>query len=340
MSDLLLPPWVRVSGGRFDFLSNTTAFPSIFNGGLRSVGRAGDRVRVSINTQNASDREDSPNAALLKARRAHLRGQANRIYYTDAGYSMRGSFPAAELLANSDWASGTTSWSTSDSNATLAVTDRVLRSTRASVSGDVQIRAAVVTVVSGAVYAARVMAAAGRGAMDYRLRLGTTAGGTDIAADSSDWIAQGMRTLVGTASGTTMHFSIADGIGSRAIGDYMDFQYVSLSRCALIDGASQTGSDLNIDALPASETGLARYGDWCQIGNQLHMIVASLDSDSSGQGVLHLAYPPRETPSDNAPVIFHQPFGRFVLTGNEGGWDQSPGVFSNHDFELVEALDS
>jgi hypothetical protein len=45
--------------------------------------------------------------------------------------------------------------------------------------------------------------------------------------------------------------------------------------------------------------------------------------------VLHLAYPPRTTPADNAPVIFNTPMGRFVAVSNEGGAEYSPGVFSS-----------
>lgn len=338
--DLFIPPWVRVSGSGYKFISNVAAASSIFTGATRTVDRTGDRVGISISTSGASHRETDPNRAFLETLTAHLRGQSNRLIYCDSSYTPRGSFPATELLTNPTFGDGTTSWSASSANIVLSATDRILRSTRASVSGDETIRAAVATTVSGASYALRVMAFAGLGSMDYRLRLGTSAGGSELASSSSDITSGGMTTLVGTATGTSTHVSIVDGNTGRSIGNFMDFMYVSLSRCALIAGASQTGRTLNIDALPVSTTGLARYGDWVQIGNQLNKVTSSLDSNSSGAGLLQLAYPLRSTPADNSSVIFHQPMGRFISMSNEGGYEVSPGTFTNHQFDFVEALDS
>lgn len=338
MADLILPPWARVSSQRLTHSSSTGSNESIFTSAVRTTNRVGDRVRFGLSTRNASERESGPTRALLSSLAGELRGQSNRLYFTDPSYRKRGSFPTFELLANSEWASGTTSWTTSSANIVLTANDRILRSKRASVSGDETIRAAVATTVSGATYIARAMALAGRGPMDFRLRLGTSAGGTELAADSTDNTAQGLRTLVAAATGTTTHFSIVDGITGRSIGHYMDFAYVSLSRCALVSGASQTGGGIVIDQLPASTNGLARQSDWCQIGNQLCKITAALDSDSSGVGFLQLAYPPRVTPADNAPVIFHQPMGRFAAMSPEHAREDSPGGFSNFELEICEDL--
>jgi hypothetical protein len=340
LPDLFIPPWLRISGGNLGYQSNTAASESIFTQAVRTLDRTGDKVRTSFRTDNASHRETDPTRAFLESFRARLRGQASRVWFGDPAYVQRGSFPASELIANNTFGSGTTGWTTSSANITTAVTDRVLRSTRASVSADETIRAAVATTVSGATYIARVMAFAGRGSMDFRIRLGTTAGGSELAASAADITSGGLATLTAVATGTSTFLSILDGVSGRAIGNYMDFVYVSLTRCALVNGASQTGSSITIDALPVSTSGLARIGDWVQIGNQPCKVVQSLDSDSSGVGLLHLAYPPRTTPADNAPVIFNQPMGRFVAVSNEGGAEYVPGGLSSHDFEFVEALDS
>jgi hypothetical protein len=339
LPDLFIPPWVRISGGSLGYQSNTETAESIFTQAVRSLDRTGDKVRLAFRTDNASHRETDPTRAFLEALRARMRGQASRVWYGDPAYVQRGSFPSGELLTNGTF-SGTTGWTTSSANITLAASDRILRSTRVSVSGDETIRSAAVTTVSGATYIARVMAYAGRGAMDFRLRLGTSAGGSELSATAADITSGGLSTLAGTATGTTTYFSVVDGVSGRSIGGYMDFAFFSLSRCALVNGASQTSSSINIDALPVSTAGLARVGDWVQIGNQPCKIVQALDSDSSGAGVLHLAYPPRSTPADNAPVIFNTPMGRFVAVSNEGGAEYTPGGFSNHEFEFVEALDS
>jgi hypothetical protein len=340
LPDLFIPPWLRISGGALGYQSNTEASESIFTQAVRTLDRTGDKVRLRLRTDNASHVETDPTRSFLEALRARMRGQASRVWYGDPAYTQRGSFPSAELLTNGTFGSGATGWTPSSANISLAVTDRILRSTRISVSADETIRSAALTTVTGASYIARVMAYAGRGAMDLRLRLGTSAGGSELAATPADITSGGLASLVATATGTSTFFSVVDGVSGRAIGNYMDFAFFSLSRCALVNGGSQVSSSINIDALPASSSGLARAGDWVQIGNQVCKVVQSLDSDSSGAGVLHLAYPPRTTPADNAPVIFNLPMSRFVATSNDGGAEYSPGGLSSHEFEFVEALDS
>lgn len=340
LPDLFIPPWLRISGGSLGYQSNTEASESIFTQAVRTLDRTGDKVRMALRIDNASHREADPHRAFLEALRARMRGQASRVWYGDPAYVQRGSFPSGELLPNGTFGSGTAGWSTSSANISIAATDRILRSTRVSVSADETIRSAALTTVNGATYIARVMAYAGRGAMDFRIRMGTTAGGSELGVSAADITSGGLASLVVTATGISSFFSVLDGVSGRSIGGYMDFAFCSVSRCALVNGASQVGSAINVDALPASSSGLARAGDWVQIGNQVCKVVQSLDSDASGAGVLHLAYPPRVTPSDNAPVIFNLPMSRFVAVSNEGGAEYAPGGLSSHEFEFVEALDS
>lgn len=91
-------------------------------------------------------------------------------------------------------------------------------------------------------------------------------------------------------------------------------------------GSSQTGPALFVKGLPASTSGLLLYGDWVQIGNQLCMVAAPLNSDAAGLGHLQLAWPLRTPPSDNTPVIIHQPMGRFMFTGQLPEWLNAPGI--------------
>jgi hypothetical protein len=337
--DILIPPWVRVSGGRLNFLSNTASAASIFTGAVQTLDRTGDRVAFSFRTQNANRREDAPTGAFLESLAAWLRGQSARVLCTDPAYRPRGSFPAGELLSNPTF-DGTRGWTASSAGISISSTDRVLRSVRVNTSTDETIRADVATTVNGATYALRVFARPSYGTMDFRLRAGTSAGGNELG-ETTDQTTPGMKTFVFAATGTSTHVSIVDGTTSRSIGYFMDFAYVSLSRCARVNGASQTGTNLVIDQLPVSTVGLARMGDWVQIENQLYKLAGSLDSDSSGNGVLQLTYPPRSNvgPADNAAVIFHEPMGRFVASTNEHGYECEPGVFTGHDFAFIEALD-
>lgn len=523
----MIPPWVRISGGRYDFDSNTAAFPSIFTGAVSAVGRTGDKVRVSFTSQNTAHSEDAPTRALLSAIRARLRGQANLIWYTDPGYSPRGSFPAAELLTNNTFASGTTGW-TSQSNTTISVADRTLRAQRNSVTGNSFSIRQQVTTTQYAPYVLRFFVQPGRGSYAS----GFTA--YDFSASERIGSAATSGFIVGShvARSTTVTPALLDETLSALLaGDYFHVPYASYARCALVDNGpnllrrsdelgtspwsatrasvtanattapdgtstaesivedstagqthfishssvtvasatgdfsfsaalkagsrtwcalwlqentgstaavvyfnlsagsvgvvntgtnwsnvrgfaaslgndwyhctlvarktnaatslsgliliaesnndgvfdgngsgniyawratlaqssvptrlvqtttaaqaatAQTGPGYYTKGWPASTNGLLLMDDWVQIGNQLNKVVAPVNSDAAGKAYLQLAYPQRTAPSDNDPVIIHQPFSRFIAMSNEGGYDFRP-KFADHQFELVEALTS
>ncbi len=50
----------------------------------------------------------------------------------------------------------------------------------------------------------------------------------------------------------------------------------------LVSGASQTGKSLITDGWNAGELGLLLAGDYFQVGTELKMVTASVDSDSAG----------------------------------------------------------
>lgn len=89
---------------------------------------------------------------------------------------------------------------------------------------------------------------------------------------------------------------------------------------------------------PVSTNGLLLPGDWVQIGAQLLMVTAPLNSDSGGRAILHAAPALREAPEHNAPVIVTQPMGRFMLDEEATGWSNAPGyVTPSIDFAFVES---
>jgi hypothetical protein len=114
---------------------------------------------------------------------------------------------------------------------------------------------------------------------------------------------------------------------------------LSQSTTAPVTSAPQTGAGLYLKGLPPGVNGLLLPGDRVQIGNQLCEVVSPLNSDAAGLGYLQLAWPLRTPPADNAPVIINKPMARCILTSNEGGWSDTPGGFSEFDFQLEEALD-
>ena len=341
MADILLPPWLNMERVAIKYIDSTGVSVGPYTGIKKTASWAGDRLSIALEftmTGGASTALKMQQAALIGFL-VSLRGKQNRAYLYNPSSQRRGSFPSTELLTNPTFEAGT-GWTSSNANLVLSFDDRIMRGTRAGVAADYQIRASSVTVTSGAAYAARLMAYARKGAMDYRLQLGTTAGGTEISATSADITSGGMQLLAGTASGTTMHFSILDGIsGSRAIGDFQDFQYASLTRCILVNGASQTGSALNVDALPLSSAGLLLPGDTFEVitsrGSELKICTAPLNSNSSGQGTVYFEPPLRGSVADNAAVVVEQPMSRCIFVGDLPQWTNEPGIFTtcSADFE-------
>lgn len=136
------------------------------------------------------------------------------------------------------------------------------------------------------------------------------------------------------------------GDGSSAIGAWrfgaarsaVPMRVGQTTTAALPTGTSQALSGgLYIKGLPASTNGLLLPGDQVQIGNQLLIVTASLDSDALGLGFLQTAPSLRSAPADNAPVVINQPMGRFFLESDANGWSNKPGIFSDTEIVLAEA---
>lgn len=107
---------------------------------------------------------------------------------------------------------------------------------------------------------------------------------------------------------------------------------------ALPTGTAQALSGgLYIKGLPASTNGLLLPSDEYQIGNELHICEAALNSDAGGLGFLQGNPAMRAAPADNAPVIIHEPMGYFLFNGDAVGWEHEPGILTNASAELEEA---
>lgn len=115
-------------------------------------------------------------------------------------------------------------------------------------------------------------------------------------------------------------------------------RYVATTTTAVASGTSQSpAGPLHSKGWPASTNGLLLPGDQYQIGNQLHIVVAPVNSDAAGLAVIE-GYPARRSaPADNAPVVINQPLGRFFLEPDVNGWSNKPGIFSDAEIVLAEA---
>lgn len=331
--DILFPPSLRVSRAHWDYVSNTAAARSIFTGAVRTTSRTGDRWRVSFTIANASNRVSALERMQLRTLRALLRGQANRIYFADPSYVLRGSFPTSELVVNGDFANGTTGWTAGSASdtPTLTASDGHARLKRTGTAAGYYLSQAV-TVINGASYACRSFFDRGSDASPaFASQIDSTSGAT--VNDT------GLSIAVKTAASTSMTAKPwAPNAGTS--GRHFEITWVSMARCALVNGGGQTSADLYLKALPLSTNGLLLKDDRVQINNELLPVRSALNSDGSGYGYLPLVRPPRTIPADGDTVIIHQPMGRFVLAEPNGGWDDMPGGFSDFEFTLEESLDA
>jgi hypothetical protein len=114
----------------------------------------------------------------------------------------------------------------------------------------------------------------------------------------------------------------------------------------LVDGASQTGSSLNIKGCPISETDWLKEGDQFAFSNgsfrELKMVTTDCSTDGSGDVTVNFKPPIRISPANEAAIDLTDPQGQFVLIPNENGWNNLPGpggnAFSDFTIDAVELI--
>lgn len=110
----------------------------------------------------------------------------------------------------------------------------------------------------------------------------------------------------------------------------------------MVNGASQTGENLNIDGCTANVTGWLKAGDYIQLGSAgtatLHKVLADVDTNGSGQTTLSLWPHIRSAPADNATVVVSDTVGRFRLASNESSWSVNEASIYGITFSAREAI--
>lgn len=522
MTELIWPPSLRVSSAEWSLIGNAGESRSPLNGVGQTIDRSGDRWKVTLNVENASDRATVAERSIAEAFLASIRNKNNRVWVTPPGYAPRGSFPATELFTNADFSNGVTGWSTT--LASLTVRDRVSRLTVSAPGSNPQLYQPGIPVTQYAPHALRSMILAGRGLDSVAVGPATSdAVGQDTAYLTTRGLVTVPRVML-SATSQSYPVVVAAANGYEA-GHYVSVPFTSLARCALVDNggnymlqsdaaqttwsasnltvsanahtapdgtstadgliedsstgfhylqqsytrvsvaedwcvyadaatiassrnvaldladgagnsatsvfdltagtagtpsvtgsvtnarafivnmgngyyrcyliarlpattttrmqvlmasgstlnyagngsgrvavrrmgahrtgvpsrptattaavvgpASQTGSGLYLKGLPVSTAGLARAGDWCQIGNQLFKITSAFDSDAAGLGFLQVSPNIRTPFADNEPVIFNQPMAKMRLATEEMSWSLHPGGFGTFQLTFEESL--
>lgn len=109
-----------------------------------------------------------------------------------------------------------------------------------------------------------------------------------------------------------------------------------------VNGASQTGEDLNIDGCTADVTGWLKAGDYIQLGTAgtatLHKVLADVNTNASGETTLSLWPHIRSAPADNATVVVSDTVGLFRLASNESSWSVNEASIYGITFSAREAI--
>lgn len=109
----------------------------------------------------------------------------------------------------------------------------------------------------------------------------------------------------------------------------------------LVNGASQTGNQIDVDGLGASVTDAFKAGDYIQINSYLYMITDDVNSNASGEATLNIEPSLRsglETIADNDTVIYTNTTTIMRLDSNEVAWDTDQVSKYGISFACSEAL--
>lgn len=147
------------------------------------------------------------------------------------------------------------------------------------------------------------------------------------------YLASALGTISYTGDGASLIYAWRGTLAQSSVPTRM----VATTTTAVSATSQALGGGLHTKGWPASTNGLLLPGDQVQIGSQLLIVTASLDSNAAGLGFLQFAPALRAAASDNAPVVVCQPMGKFFLESDANGWGNKPGIFSDAEVVLAEA---
>lgn len=109
-----------------------------------------------------------------------------------------------------------------------------------------------------------------------------------------------------------------------------------------VNGAGQTGENLNITSDQLSELEYLKAGDYIQLGSgistTLHKVLVDVDTDASGNATLTLWPHVRTAPSNGATVVVENAKGRWRLSSNESEWSVNEASIYGISFSAMEAI--
>ncbi len=93
--------------------------------------------------------------------------------------------------------------------------------------------------------------------------------------------------------------------------------YASGQDAPVVAGAGQTGAQLATAGWRANVSGLLLPGDYLEVGGELKMVTAQVDSDATGAATIAFAPALRTSPADAAPLTLVDPGATMRLASDE-----------------------
>jgi hypothetical protein len=233
MADIFLSPRLRFASNQFRYIDSTGMTRGIYTGAIETTAYGGDRfgaslTSVSIGGQTADGRD---RRAQLLTWLASLKGKQNRAWLPDHAYRQRGSFSAPELLSNGLFRD-VTGWAGAN-GASLTAIDDTLRVTLGGATANPQ-AGANVAVTGNVPYVVRAFLRSGRGTTLPALQASDGVASSGVA-QVSDGLAIVTVTPTTTPLALLLYGAATNNIQA---GDFFESQYVSVSRCALVDNGA------------------------------------------------------------------------------------------------------
>ena len=110
----------------------------------------------------------------------------------------------------------------------------------------------------------------------------------------------------------------------------------------VVNGASQTGTTLDIRGGTDGVTGWIKAGDFFSFNSELKICTADANTSSAspGGGTATISFSPRirTSPSDGDSILTTAPTGVFMLAGSTQSWNYRPGDFSDFTIQIIEDI--
>ncbi len=110
----------------------------------------------------------------------------------------------------------------------------------------------------------------------------------------------------------------------------------------LVDGASQTGNELDTKGWTTGQTGIMKAGDYFSLGSgtstQLYKVLDDANSDGGGLATLLIWPSLRFSPANSAPLDVTAAKGLFKLASNETSWDINTALHYGIAFAIMESI--